>query len=342
VVEGNNRTIPSSSISSSPRLGKNNVLSACCRDGNTATKSFSRCRSTSILQDSSHQFCEWRAQDVQQQIERRQRQDEIPINLLEHNQKQEVNRKLQKQSLYLFCSPAMHEYGRQRYQSNFPISSRGMSSMSPKLKDEIVNSSINKPETSSTIDHDTIKETVSKKANAGGGGDVAVGLNGSSKNNRIRMKKDPIVVTDRAALRILELLSSDNAVAMSAIGLKLGVKRRGCNGLSYTLNYATATNIHNNNPKNKAKHDLHVPVFIHDTKKTTTNNDSATDDQTSPPTTVTKDATQMNVNVYIEPMALFNVVGTVMDYEENDMGSEFTFNNPNSKGSCGCGESFNV
>jgi Uncharacterized conserved protein len=48
------------------------------------------------------------------------------------------------------------------------------------------------------------------------------------------------------------------------------------------------------------------------------------------------------VTVFIEPMALFNVVGTVMDYEITDMSSEFTFQNPNSKGECGCGESFNV
>lgn len=48
------------------------------------------------------------------------------------------------------------------------------------------------------------------------------------------------------------------------------------------------------------------------------------------------------VVVYIEPMALFNVVGTVMDWEETDLSSEFTFENPNSKGECGCGESFNV
>jgi iron-sulfur cluster assembly protein len=31
-----------------------------------------------------------------------------------------------------------------------------------------------------------------------------------------------------------------------------------------------------------------------------------------------------------------------MDYVETDLTAEFTFNNPNSKGSCGCGESFTV
>ena len=41
-------------------------------------------------------------------------------------------------------------------------------------------------------------------------------------------------------------------------------------------------------------------------------------------------------------MALMNVVGTTMDYVDDEMSSEFTFVNPNSKGECGCGESFNV
>lgn len=31
-----------------------------------------------------------------------------------------------------------------------------------------------------------------------------------------------------------------------------------------------------------------------------------------------------------------------MDYVDSDVASEFTFKNPNSKGACGCGESFNV
>ena len=44
------------------------------------------------------------------------------------------------------------------------------------------------------------------------------------------------------------------------------------------------------------------------------------------------------VTVCIDPKALFNVVGTVMDWKEDDLSAEFTFENPNSKGECGCGE----
>lgn len=48
------------------------------------------------------------------------------------------------------------------------------------------------------------------------------------------------------------------------------------------------------------------------------------------------------VTVYIDPGALMFVVGTEMDFIEDEIRSEFVFQNPNSKGSCGCGESFNV
>lgn len=44
----------------------------------------------------------------------------------------------------------------------------------------------------------------------------------------------------------------------------------------------------------------------------------------------------------IDSKALMALVGTEMDYVENELGSEFVFNNPNEKGRCGCGESFHL
>eukprot|EP00566_Odontella_aurita_P037253 CAMPEP_0113597364 /NCGR_PEP_ID=MMETSP0015_2-20120614/40965_1 /TAXON_ID=2838 /ORGANISM="Odontella" /LENGTH=120 /DNA_ID=CAMNT_0000505211 /DNA_START=483 /DNA_END=842 /DNA_ORIENTATION=- /assembly_acc=CAM_ASM_000160 len=108
-----------------------------------------------------------------------------------------------------------------------------------------------------------------------------------------RANIDPIIITENAADRIKELLSGESAKGSK--GIRLGVRRRGCNGLSYTLNYAFEEN------SKDQKMEAH------------------------------------GVAVYIEPMALFNVVGTVMDFEETELSSEFTFNNPNSKGECGCG-----
>lgn len=47
-------------------------------------------------------------------------------------------------------------------------------------------------------------------------------------------------------------------------------------------------------------------------------------------------------HVFIDPRALMHIVGTKMDFVDNDLVSEFVFQNPNAKGTCGCGESFNV
>ena len=51
---------------------------------------------------------------------------------------------------------------------------------------------------------------------------------------------------------------------------------------------------------------------------------------------------EKGVRVIVESKALMFLIGTEMDYIDNDIKSEFVFNNPNEKGKCGCGESFNV
>ena len=48
------------------------------------------------------------------------------------------------------------------------------------------------------------------------------------------------------------------------------------------------------------------------------------------------------VRVLIDSKAQLTLLGTQMDFVENELSSEFVFNNPNIKGVCGCGESFNV
>lgn len=51
---------------------------------------------------------------------------------------------------------------------------------------------------------------------------------------------------------------------------------------------------------------------------------------------------QEGVRVFIDKKAQLTLLGTEMDYVENKLSSEFVFNNPNIKGTCGCGESFSV
>ncbi len=48
------------------------------------------------------------------------------------------------------------------------------------------------------------------------------------------------------------------------------------------------------------------------------------------------------VKLYIDPMSYQYLEGTEIDYVEGLHGAGFKFNNPNSKGSCGCGSSFSA
>lgn len=45
---------------------------------------------------------------------------------------------------------------------------------------------------------------------------------------------------------------------------------------------------------------------------------------------------------FIDGASVLYLVGSTMDWEEDDFAAGFTFVNPNAKGACGCGESFTV
>lgn len=50
----------------------------------------------------------------------------------------------------------------------------------------------------------------------------------------------------------------------------------------------------------------------------------------------------LGIKVVVDSKAVMVLVGTEMDFIEDDIKSEFVFKNPNSKGTCGCGESFHL
>ncbi|MFS2110502.1 HesB/IscA family protein [Sphingomonas sp. Sphisp140] len=45
---------------------------------------------------------------------------------------------------------------------------------------------------------------------------------------------------------------------------------------------------------------------------------------------------------YVDGSSILYLIGSTMDWQEDDFTAGFVFQNPNAKGSCGCGESFTV
>ena len=45
---------------------------------------------------------------------------------------------------------------------------------------------------------------------------------------------------------------------------------------------------------------------------------------------------------FIDSASVLYLIGSTMDWVEDDFTAGFVFNNPNAKGTCGCGESFTV
>jgi iron-sulfur cluster assembly protein len=117
--------------------------------------------------------------------------------------------------------------------------------------------------------------------------------------------KNPIAITPAAMVRIRSLLA---ARGKPSAGVRVGVRTKGCSGLSYTIEYADGI----------GKFDEVVEV---------------------------KDGEGGGKGAFkllIDPKAIMFILGTEMDYVEEKLKSGFIFRNPNEKGRCGCGESFHV
>ena len=106
-----------------------------------------------------------------------------------------------------------------------------------------------------------------------------------------------ITITSGAIEQVKKLLKDRGKYSE---GIRIGVKTKGCSGLSYTIEYVDEINSGDE-------------IVIAD-----------------------------DINVFIDPKATLFLIGTKMDYVEDDLQSGFQFTNPNEKGRCGCGESFHV
>ena len=106
----------------------------------------------------------------------------------------------------------------------------------------------------------------------------------------------PVSLTPAAAERVRSFLDRRG----SGVGLRLGVKKTGCSGFAYVVNYAdeVATGDH---------------VFE-----------------------------DRGIKVIVDAESLRFVDGTEIDFVRQGLNEAFKFRNPNVRGECGCGESFNV
>ena len=106
----------------------------------------------------------------------------------------------------------------------------------------------------------------------------------------------PVSLTPAAAERVRNFIASRG----HGVGLRLGVKKTGCSGFAYVVNYADEV----------AAGDV---VFEH-----------------------------ADVLVIVDADSLRYVDGTEIDFVRQGLNEAFRFRNPNVRGECGCGESFNV
>ena len=105
-----------------------------------------------------------------------------------------------------------------------------------------------------------------------------------------------VSLTPAAAERIRSFLAKRGR----GVGLRLGVKKTGCSGYAYVVNYA---------------------------------------DEIADSDVVFENA---GVKVIVDSGSLGFVDGTEIDFVRQGLNEAFKFHNPNVKGECGCGESFNV
>ena len=105
-----------------------------------------------------------------------------------------------------------------------------------------------------------------------------------------------VSLTPSAAERVRSFLEKRG----SGVGLRLGVKKTGCSGFAYVVNYADEV----------AASDV---VFEN-----------------------------QGVKVIVDADSLRYVDGTEIDFVRQGLNEAFKFRNPNVRGECGCGESFNV
>ena len=134
--------------------------------------------------------------------------------------------------------------------------------------------------------------------------DGAAGAATSVARQRARVPEQGkgIGLTQKAANRLREILEKDKRPA--GVYLYVGVKGGGCSGLQYLLDL---------------RDEAHAPIA--DTDEVFLSHD-------------------ILMVCDLKSFVVGNLSGTTIDFQEGLLGPGFTFNNPNAKGTCGCGASY--
>ncbi|KAJ9292047.1 hypothetical protein DTO021C3_487 [Paecilomyces variotii] len=115
------------------------------------------------------------------------------------------------------------------------------------------------------------------------------------RRSKLRPRKAAMKLTPTAISQLKQLLDQPEPKL-----IRVGVKNRGCSGLSYHLEFVEK------------------------------------------PGPFDEVVEQDGVKVLIDSKALFSIIGSEMDWQEDKLSRRFVFRNPNIKEQCGCGESFMV
>jgi iron-sulfur cluster assembly protein len=134
----------------------------------------------------------------------------------------------------------------------------------------------------------------------------AVGIRGDAPLKRDELldkAEQPFALTAAAIAQVVRLAGQRRSDGKPMEGLRIGLRGGGCDGFSYVFEWAD---------KPAGKHD-HVLEF--------------------------DDGTGGTVKVLIDKKSMLYLKGTTLNFVTGLMGHGFKFENPNVKGSCGCGES---
>ena len=113
-----------------------------------------------------------------------------------------------------------------------------------------------------------------------------------------------ITLTERAAQKVQEILAEKGLPEKA--GLRFAIKGGGCSGFEYVVDLVPQ-------PRKFDMPSRHDKVFVSN-----------------------------GARILVDRKSLLFLDGTQIDWEEQDFGHAFVYENPNAKGICGCGTSFSV